>query len=87
MSKIQRGADRRKLFIEDEYSSTCRRSASDPREFAFISKQKLYEDSHYADIEPILKECDLISLKKHDVLLAQHQTNEYVYLVKSGELN
>ena len=84
MKLQERGQERRCISL-NVFSGKCRRKSLDRREFGFISSQKLYLNTPYHEIEPILKKCQICVLEIGEVLLSPDQNNSFVYLIKSGK--
>ena len=95
MTQIERGKERRRSDAEAELprrvpdgdlDAENRRVGPDRRANAFISEQEICRELPYSRVEPILAKCPIRELAEGDVLLEPGQTNHFLFLLLSGQL-
>lgn len=95
MKEIKRGIDRRRIeeqmvwpLMLDSGESVHqeRRGPRNRRKNGFISGQAFFEDIPYSTLEPIISQCETVSLQAGEVLLELNRDNHHLYLLIEGQL-
>ena len=66
---------------------TAQQNASPLSDRAAIEAHKILSGIPYADLEPVLQQCEMLHVEQGDMLISPDEDNKCLYLLMSGQLS